>query len=214
VLGSGQGVCGTPSWWTPALEGEETLREYQVYDFDKAVLYLVNPAQKWVKVDSFTGKAAKGTGLKKTGEKKDILGHPCSAYLDTKESDFMKVTIWQCDDLSYIIPEKYLNSHTLLGNEAGNILFLGMDVKFDFGEIMGQDAKEQTTNIIATEVSPYKVPDSVFSIPASYKIIFEEIADSEGTINEITIEDIRQEEAPEPPPPPPPKPPKSKNRKQ
>ena len=46
------------SWWTPALEGEETLREYQVYDFDKAVLYLVNPAQKWVKVDSFTGKAA------------------------------------------------------------------------------------------------------------------------------------------------------------
>jgi hypothetical protein len=187
-------------WETKENGEKEYDARYRLYDFEKGLTYLVRTKDSVVQVDSLhIDEEDNIEMIKDTSARKTILQYPCVKLTSEKDtlpgSTFLDMEIWQSNALSYVIPDKYRNKHLLVANESGNILWLGMELKYDFKNLGNPRNGVEIVIIEATDIQPGKIPDSLLSIPASYKMIFGKIV-----TQEITLESIEVEEDPEPPP--------------
>ncbi|MBS1511816.1 MAG: hypothetical protein JST86_13295 [Bacteroidetes bacterium] len=170
-------------------------------DFDSGFIYHIDHDQKEITIDSLKKTSTENPIFKTNNGNTDfLLGYSCYKYSCEKimfdNDSISAVHLWFADSLYFELPKKYepfLN--TMYYTNGKNICLSG-----EFTTVIYRFA-ETVVNIKAVMVSQYSLPDSIFFLPKSYKIIPREIPFLQKNAR---IELLRVENNDPPPPPPPP----------
>lgn len=154
------------------LSNQTDLNSEIIFNFNKKIIYVIIPSQKMymemdlkqmekMQAEQYKNNKAK-IDIKKTGEKKKILGYNCEKIIITTDEGVIET--WMTRDIKFAFANMNQIIQGINSTELDKYSKeLGYPMILNFTDKDGKSVKLETT-----EITPQKLDNSIFQLPAGY----------------------------------------------